>query len=773
MSFLVQYETILTSPRDEPMSANAQQIRKFTFDPAESNKIISYFLIMGLPLDAVLLIASHLTYDDFANLAVTCQYANQQFQSLRAHDRFKKNVLPTRRFLMNEQRIAPVRIPLYKRIDFLQREGLYADSIMSNDGKWLFVLSRTYVNKHHYWLDLLMLDSASPLKYRHVRRQHFNANSDPNNFFLFSIVGQDPSDKNPGVYLTGQAIGWADDSEAQAMFRTTRQIYSWHLKDKVHDTFKTVGERLPFCSIAVEHRTKDLRVYGITNKNHLKTLTLTHEGQVLQNQEELELALHAAGDQPRLSPNCKSLALLREVEWGQKTLMVVQSQNFSPIITVHFPEWRADMTFSITNDGGTLFYDGDIIPLDRIPTRDFDSNLQHQAMAHNGSGSICLGIQYGQAHQYVAKRKKISARDESTLVELIHKYIYLTDHLYDMNHFMQELSFRFTCNTIGAIYSLQETLNLRDPKSLVTILSEIPLLRRTLHTLISINNSMENVDFSVQEFLFSLSDAITMREIIELARDPNLHQRPRTGLVELALSPRAQALRYMVWGTAESKTILETWFNDPFQIKTETIGIIDSAQFFWGPRACSRLRSNVHELTSQYDGRRKKSEKSRDLEEIQNALINSNHPLLFLAAETSNGVNRIEVCFQSRNPNLDNQRKQVFPSGVVRAISKAPELKNVLLLNAVLKKISNGTFNRKQKQHLETTRLAMLNAVESNPSLREDMEQLLTTRFYGNDSVEECLRGSPYYQEVMTHLRGETPDVEKFVKTRRGRGCGV
>jgi len=136
-------------------------------------------------------------------------------------------------------------------------------------------------------------------------------------------------------------------------------------------------------------------------------------------------------------------------------------------------------------------------------------------------------------------------------------------------------------------------------------------------------------------------------------------------------------------------------------------------------------------------------------------------------------MNYIEVCCRSRYSKLDNKRKQLIPSGVVRAISQAPDLKNVLLLNALLKKIIELTFNPKQKAAFKATRIAMLKAVESNPSLREDMAQLLTTHFYGNDSVEECLQGSPYYQEVMTHLRSKTPDVEEALNARHGQSSGV
>jgi len=378
-------------------------------------------------------------------------------------------------------------------------------------------------------------------------------------------------------------------------------------------------------------------------------------------------------------------------------------------------------------------------------------------IAHNGTGSICIGFHTAGSQKVVCRQlfsqqKMLSSRHETTLRNLRDLYNNPLNHFRNLHYFMQDLSLRLASNMMEDIQSLKKCLNFRDPRSLCTILYEMT------PTLIGEQAIHEN-------FLLCLSDAITLMEISELARNPNLQQLPRTGLVELALSARGQALRNVIWGSPDAIEPLKAWFENPFQIETREIGIINSASFFWGSHWIIPL------LQHNPPKRSGKSEKAAQLREIENANIPCTHPLLLFARETSDGVNFIGACLHSRHPNLDNKRHQVFTSTVVKIIGGGEEYKNYLLLNELLKKIIALTFNPKQTARLKATQTAMLQAVESNPSLREDMEQLLTTHFYGRDSVEECFRGSPYYQEIMQHL-GSQQLVAEEVPTRT-KGCGL
>ena len=165
------------------MSANTQQVRTFTNPSDPMNNVNPFFLFMGLPMDALLLVARYVNYEGFENIALTCQYGNQQFQLLLANERFNRNVRPARQFLMNDRRKELTTLSLNRQLGLPESNSWSTDAIMSANGKWLFILNKSHRVKNRLYC--FQQQSTSPLRYRQVGQHHFSGDLLPEGHFEF------------------------------------------------------------------------------------------------------------------------------------------------------------------------------------------------------------------------------------------------------------------------------------------------------------------------------------------------------------------------------------------------------------------------------------------------------------------------------------------------------------------------------------------------------------------------------------------------------------
>ena len=551
-------------------------------------------------------------------------------------------------------------------------------------------------------------------------------------------------------------------------FHDKEQLYSRHLSDTTNSPH-TICAPLPIRRIAVQHRANDLLVFGIQksgdNQSELVIRKLRHDGQDL-GFEKPKLLLHGTRHHLKFSPNARSLLLVD----SSNSKLTVLSPQLIPIRAFDFHHLHQngehDHRLTITDDGCTLFTDETSIPLDgSTSVRVGYSNTLY---AHSGDARVVLRSQMDPSK--TPKTIQCFLREKHLPWPVEHGLETLRELTTWRLEFDNTIQYYQSINRLMQCF--HENIHLRDLAQMIT--RQIPIRdpRALLLLCQDGNDGIGLREYGNSANFSTIFDAITFLEILELAMRDDLHTLPRTGLVELARSERGQALRTLEWGSDAAEQCLKAWFEDPFEIQTEKIGIIRSHKFCWGKDA---NKGGIFSYPSDKNSKPPTSRKLATIYDARNACFYNlpSNPLAIESQKSQDGVSVMDASCSSRHPHGDKFFKKLIPATIVADCKGAPELKNYQLLDALLKKIIGWMSHPKQKAQkaqLEETRLAMLWAVCSNPSLRYDMPQLLTTRFDGKDSVKDCLAGTWYYRELMKHLGNEEPELEESIKQGRGRG---
>ena len=76
-------------------------------------------------------------------------------------------------------------------------------------------------------------------------------------------------------------------------------------------------------------------------------------------------------------------------------------------------------------------------------------------------------------------------------------------------------------------------------------------------------------------------------------------------------------------------------------------------------------------------------------------------------------------------------------------------MRHYINFDAVLIKLISWMSDGKQKNDLEAARLRMMQAVKINPSLHYDLNQLWDTSFFGEPSIDSCLKDPIYRRQII------------------------
>jgi hypothetical protein len=562
------------------------------------------------------------------------------------------------------------------------------------DGLWLFVV-------HHYaseiCLDIYQRDSLLPLKFHHQERARFKAHLEASRNV---IVGLDNNKDKPGIFFVDYAF----------------DIYSYHFGNTAphklvlppdfsvkRKNFSDFSDST--CPCAVRANGENIILYR-QGHHAVNEVTIDQAGTILKSRDFP--LLDTGANSLTLSPNGHSLLVFYS---GFGRLCVIDTHHGAITLDKHCFHSETSPQHSITDDGRNIFYHDQIAKIDNTEktiifgTLGFDHSHRGN-IVHSGNGRIALQeTQPGKIHQLVLKQSPYPV----AVMDAIDAVIQMGED----NH-----------TTIDSPFN-----DGRFQPRLELIRQHIPIF--DISTIAKLAQSYPKQKVHLK--LSLMANYLWKANMRELASKPAKPQYP--------LFASRQAL-------AKSPLIHQNIPNDPGPVsthKTADVGIVDSQLFIKSTKAQFAATA----LVKQYASMKARNNKQILFSSLQNQHHLVDNDLINCAMEIKPDFRIADAFCLSRNPRVDRVMKKLIPRHFNRVLQKNKTMRHYINFDAVLIKLISWMSDGKQKNDLEAARQRMIQAVKRNPSLHYDMNQLWETPFFGEASIDSCVKDPAYRRQLI------------------------
>ena len=651
--------------------------------------------LLNLSTDIWQAFAAYLTHDQLTALAMTSQLAARRVRELREKGLLAAQI---RRqpghylSLSQEQPLHEIKLQPLPEGDWR-----LVDMALPTNGLWLFVVHQQGGNS--LCVDIYQRESREPLNYRHVERAPFNMPIQLESEFKF-IIGMNNTPGKPGIYFMNSEL----------------EIFSHHLGNTEPSRLKlpdALREQTRGC--VVQGNAESVRLFCL-DRTVIHGYTLSREGDILSTLDyplTTALALRTLA----LSPNGHHLLDFETRPEGamchiRNTLNGVETDRRICRFQGNFP------LSSITDDGHNILIEDKVYclrnELDFTHPNDSISQDIRPIVVHSGNGRIALTAYQGKVRQLFLEQCPFS-------VDLLAAVEYVAS---EANNAQNGPLYTHGLLTFCGLPATNPKLH----HNLELIRQQIPVF--DVPTMAKLLKELPNL---------SLGNLCIIADYFVINNEP--------------MKSHITTLRTKEDGwTLCLQGLFENW-ERPREIQTHDLGIVRSGKVLIGSRREFEYAYDfcASDLIEKYASSKMGSEKQRLFARIDPSRDNGlkGNPLLCCAQEIKPGLRVADAFCLSRNEKWDRQYKKLIPRSFSQSLKKYDSMRHYINFDAVLLKLIGWLSDGKYKNDLDAARKRMCRAVQANPSLLNDINQLWHTEFFGGPSINSCLKDPTYRRQII------------------------